>query len=188
MDDVFLPLSVYLVKKIKTYCMPACLPAGSFMSAWVERHCHVMSLKEFENRLERQLGTHEPRVRDPRRRCMHVDRIVKSPSPNERRWREGEERKDLGWKRTFRALPNATTHEFLIGLFAVIRRSPKDVGVTRNRGRSRLSLSGIRHATQKTRLTFVCSPTFKMTKSIVCPAGSIAPFPGERPAALTNTR
>ena len=87
MDDVFLPLSVYLVKKIKTYCMPACLPAGSFMSAWVERHCHVMSLKEFENRLERQLGTHEPRVRDPRRRCMHVDRIVKSPSPNERRGR-----------------------------------------------------------------------------------------------------
>ena len=42
---------------------------------------------------------------------------------------ERREGKDLGWKRPFRALPNATTHEFLIGFFAVIRRSP-----TRMRG------------------------------------------------------
>lgn len=84
-------------------------------------------------------------------------------------------------ERSGRALPNATTHEFLIGFFAVIRRSPRMWRVTGDQGRVSLTENTENE-------TDVCSPTFKMTKSIVCPALSVAPSLGERPAALTNTR
>lgn len=68
-----------------------------------------------------------------RRGCMHVDKSRDFPpslshaASDALMNAERREGKDLGWKRSFRALPNATTHEFLIGFFAVIRRSPTRV-------------------------------------------------------------
>ena len=48
--------------------------------------------------------------------------------------------------------------------------------MTRDQGRVPPLSPSIRRATQKTRLMFVCPlPTFKMTKSIVCPAALLPP-------------